>query len=156
MLSKENSERIILTGLYKCEPNEKYCNGDTDWCRNWTFRPQYRKQTDKWYMIDTYFQKSIELTDENFCEFELIFDFREVDEYRGKKEAIYDYDENDYFIESVDSGGRLFPKMFIKKGASKKKNRVLERMNNEINTLKRQLDWKIMYYNKIQSGEIKY
>lgn len=153
MLSKENAAKVIFTGLYRCKPNEKYCYGDMYWCRNWTFRPVCIVEKDEWYMIDTYANKRIELTDDNFNEFKLVFDFKDVNEYKGPKERISDYNENDYFIEAVDSGGWEFPKMFVKSGAWKNKEHVLERLNNEVTTLERQLKQTREKYEKVKKDE---
>ena len=154
MLSKENAAKVIFTGLYRCKPNEKYCYGDMYWCRNWTFRPVCIVEKDEWYMIDTYANKRIELTDGNFDEFKLIFDFKDVNEYKGPEERIRDYSENDYFIEAVDNGGWRCPKMFVKNGARKNKECVLGRLNYEVNTLEWQLKRAKEKYEKVKNEEI--
>lgn len=154
MLSKENAEKVIFTGLYRCKPSKKYCHGDMHWCRNWTFRLVCIVEKDEWYMIDTYSNKKIELTDDNFDEFKLVFDFKDVNEYKGPKERISDYNENDYFIEAVDSGGWSYPRMFVKNGARKNKEHVLERLNNEVNTLEWQLKRAKEKYEKVKNEEI--
>lgn len=151
MLSKENAEKVIFTGLYRCAPNEKYCYKDMYWCRNWTFRPVCIVEKDEWYMIDTYCNKRIELTDDNFDEFELIFDFEDVEEYCGPKERIYDYNEDDYFIERTDNGES--PMIFIVIGAQKNKARVLTRLDNEIIQLKDRLKLVKEKYEKVKKDE---
>lgn len=88
MLSKSNVEKLVMTGLYKHEPDRRY-RGSLYWdnmyhCFNWTFKVRHNKKDDKWYMVDTYFgDKYIELTDENFDEFEFLFDFEKVEKHSG-------------------------------------------------------------------------
>lgn len=89
MLSQENIKKLVMTGLYRHEPDKKYRPqlywNDLYHCYNWTFTVKHNKDTDQWYMVDTYYhEKSIELTNENFEEFEFIFDVNEVEPYSGK------------------------------------------------------------------------
>ena len=93
-------------------------------------------------MVDTYFNdKSIELTDDNFDEFDFLFDFNEVERHSG--ENIYEYDESDWWHVAIDSGGMYCGgKYFVKKGAIKSKEKVLKRIANEINRLERELERK--------------
>ena len=68
MLSKENVEKLVKTGLYKHEPDKKY-RSSLYWdnmyhCFNWTFKVKHNESKDIWYMVDTYFNdKYIELTE---------------------------------------------------------------------------------------------
>lgn len=141
-LSQENIDKIIKTGLYKHEPECRYRGSlywdDLYWCFNWTFKPD--SYDGKWYMYDTYFNnKSIELTDDNFEEFEFIFDFNDVEKHNGNN--IDEYEDDEWWRVAVDSGGYTFPKYFIKKGAKKNKDKVLERIQREINGL----EWDLKY-----------
>lgn len=158
MLSKENKEKLVLTGLYRCEPNKKY-RSQLHWdnmyhCFNWTFKVHHRESDDTWFMVDTYFNdKYIELTDENFDEFEFLFDFNEVYMHSGKN--IWEYDENDYWHVAIDSGGMCCGgKYFVKKGATKSKEKVLERIKNEILSLERQIENKKADYERVQNDEV--
>lgn len=158
MLSKENVEKIVKTGLYKHEPDRRY-RSSLYWdnlyhCFNWTFKVKHNESKDIWYMVDTYFNdKYIELTDENFDEFEFLFDFNEVDKHSGKN--IWEYDEDDYWHAAVDSGGMYCGgKYFVKKGATKSKEKVLERIEGEIRSLERQLGSKKTDYIKVQNDEV--
>lgn len=159
MLSKANVEKLVKTGLYKHEPDKKYRSSlywdDMYHCFNWTFKVSHRESDDAWFMVDTYFNdKYIELTDENFDEFEFLFDFNEVDKHTGKN--IWEYDENDYWHVAVDSGGMYCGgKYFVRKGAVKNKEKVLERLQGEINSLERQLKDKKEAYEKVKNDEIK-
>ena len=78
MLSKENEDNIIPSGLYKHEPDVKLrgtlYSSNLYHCCNWTFKPT-KMRDGTWRMRDTYWSSDgfyIELTDENFEEFELI------------------------------------------------------------------------------------
>ena len=133
-LSQENINKIIKTGLYEHKPDKKYRGeiyiDNLFWCYNWTFTPAEYKG--KWYMYDTYFKnKSIELTDANFEEFSLIFDFNNVEKHGGH--YIEEYEDGDWWRVATDSGGWYYPKYYIKKGAKKNKEKVLERIQREIN-----------------------
>lgn len=158
MLSKENADRIVLTGLYKHEPDAKYRGSlyadNLYHCFNWTFRVMHNEKYDKWYMVDTYFNdKYIELTDDNFDEFELLFDFNEVEKHSGNH--IYEYDESDWWHVAVDSGGMYCGgKYFLKKGAVKNKERVIERIESEIDGLERDLKYKKETLERVKNGEV--
>lgn len=158
MLSKENKEKLVLTGLYKCQPNKKY-RGQLYWndmyhCFNWTFKVRYLKDDDIYLMVDTYFnEKCIELTDENFDEFEFLFDFNEVHEHSGNN--IWEYNEDEYWHVAVDSRGwYLGGKYFVKNNAVKNKEKVLQRIKEEIYNLERQLKSKKADYERVQNDEV--
>lgn len=158
MLSQENINKLVMTGLYQHEPDKRY-RGCLYWdnmyhCFNWTFRVKHHKNSDKWYMVDTYFNdKSIELTDENFNEFKFIFDFNEVKEHSG--EHICEYDERDWWHVAIDSGGMYCGgKYFVRKGAVKIKERVLKRVQEEIEYFERQIEHKKREYARIVNDEV--
>lgn len=140
MLSKENIDKLCMTGLYKCEPVLEwisiYKRNTPYWCKNWTFIVNY--SDGKYFMIDTYFNDFIiELNDENFDKFEFVFDRNEVCEYNLNN--FYDYDRKDRWKIPVDSGGISYPKCFIRKGAYPNKKNVIERIENEISSLENKL-----------------
>ena len=138
MLSQENRDKLILTGLYEAEPNKKIHSWYSEpyWCFNWTFKVQYNENKDKYYMVDTYYgDKYFELIDEYFELFTLIFDFNYVEKHNGNN--IWDYDEDDIYHVAIDSGGMYCGgKYFIKKGATKNKEKVLRRLKEEIDSAK--------------------
>ena len=138
MLSQENRDKLILSGLYKTEPNKKIHGwyDNSHWCFNWTFKVQYNENKDKYYMVDTYYNdKYFELTDEYFDAFTLIFDFKNVVSHSGKN--IWDYDEEDIYHVAIDSGGMYCGgKYFVKKDVVKNKNKVLSRLQEEIDYAK--------------------
>lgn len=157
MLSEENVKKLVISGLYKHEPDKRY-RGSLYWddmyhCFNWTFRVRHNENTDNWYMVDTYFdEKSIELTDENFDEFEFVFDFNEVQKHSGKN--IYEYDENDWWHVAIDSGGTSCGgKYFVRKGATKIKDKVLNRIKEEISSLERNLEYQKNLYQRVLNDE---
>lgn len=158
MLSKGNAEKIVKSGLYKHEPDKRYRSSlywdDLYYCFNWTFMVRHIERDDTWYMVDTYFKdKYIELTDENFDEFEFLFDFNEVDKHSGWN--IEEYDKNDYWHVAVDSGGMYCGgRYFVKKGAVKNKEKVLKRIKNEIRSLERQIETKKAEYIRVQNDKV--
>ena len=158
MLSQENINKLVMTGLYKHEPDKRYIESlywnDMYHCFNWTFKVSHNEKTDEWHMVDTYFNdKYIELTDDNFDEFDFLFDFNEVERHSGKN--IYEYDESDWWHVAIDSGGMYCGgKYFIRKGATKIKEKVLKRIEDEINYLERQLKLKREDYNRVENDEI--
>ena len=158
MLSKENKNKIVLTGLYRCEPNKKYRSqlywDDMYHCFNWTFKVHHCERDDTLYMVDTYFNdKYIELTDENFDEFEFLFDFNEVEKHSGKN--IYDYDKNDWWHVATDSGGMYCGgKFYLKRNALPKKEKILNRLKEEIDYAERNLEYMKNKYQRVMNGEI--
>lgn len=159
MLSQENIEKINMRGLYKHEPDRKYSrHNDLYWCQNWTFTPKKSERDGivKYYMVDTYWSSGdglcIELNNDNISEFNLIFDFDCVKAHNGNN--IYDYNEEDYYHVAIDSGGMYCGgKYFINKDAIKNKEKVLNRLENEIESVKKDLEWKISNYEQVKSGE---
>lgn len=153
---------LCMTGLYKCQPNRKY-RGQLYWdnmfhCCNWTFTIN-EYSNGKIYMRDTYWSSGsdgvvIELTDDNFKEFELIFDFNDVKSHSGNN--IRDYEECDWWHVAVDSGGMSCGgKYFVKKDALKNKENVLRRLEYEIESLERSLQYKKQNYENVKAGVIK-
>ena len=145
MLSQENINKLCMTGIYKSSPNKFYKNTYKDpyHCRNWTFRVR-QDSFGEYCMDDTYWSlspNSISLMDSNFDKFEFLFDMKDVEEYKGKH--ITDYAEEDCWMHiPIDSGGRNFPKDFIKKGAMPIKERVLERLREELANYERLAEYK--------------
>lgn len=143
MLSQENRKKIIQTGLYKREIDRRTRTGSSEepfWCTNWTFIPRINE--DEVVMIDSYYQSyqnSIHyyIDDKNIQDFKLIFDFDDVEEV---PERLYlEYDDEDRYRVSCDSGGRRYPKHFVKKSASPSKERQLEYIDLEIDSYERKL-----------------
>lgn len=153
MLSKENYEKLDANFLYKKEPIRKDNYTDTYWCKNWTFI--VRKCDDgRAYMLDTYFKSwdshRIQVTDDNINEFEIVFDFRDVE--RISDHVVYNYEKDDLFRVATDSGGYKCGKLYwIKKGTPMSKRLLIENKKSEINSLKRQLEWAESELKKLES-----
>lgn len=158
MLSQKNIDKLVMTGLYRHEPDKRYRSSsywnDLYWCYNWTFKVRHYEKDDTWYMVDTYFNDEyIELTDENFNEFEFLFDFNEVKKHSGNH--IYEYDESDWWHVAVDSGGMYCGgKYFLKKGAVKNKERVIKRIKSEIACLECDLKYKKETLERVKNDEV--
>ena len=156
MLSQENIDKLHEKGVYRCEPVPEWLpswkRDDPYWCRNWTFR--IHRYKDKYYLHDTYWstgdEHPIELTDKIFEKLEYLFDFdtvRFVNDYSRWLE----YPEEDRWHVGLDSGG---DKYIVRRGAKKVKERVVERLEREINTLKSELASKENQLEGVLSGEI--
>lgn len=145
-LSQENINKLNSHALYKCKPSSKYRGSwyETNLfhCCNWTFK--VRQYLDGgYYMQDTYWgasgdSLSIELTDENFDEFELIADMRDLKQI--KEFEVKKYREEDVMYLAVDSGGIQYGKHFLKKDAKKNKDKILDNLDYEIDSCKRKLE----------------
>ena len=142
MLSAENRSKIIPTGLYSREIDKRTSTGASTypyWCTNWTFVP--RIYENKIILIDSYYQYSNSisyvLNDENINDFTLIFDFNDV---RKVAQTTYqEYADDDRYQVACDSGGRSYPKYFVKKTASPNKEKQLYQVDSEIESLEYQL-----------------
>ncbi|MFQ9656752.1 MAG: hypothetical protein ACLRY2_14145 [Enterococcus sp.] len=143
MLSAENRAKIIPTGLYAREIDKRTRTGastDPYWCTNWTFVPWiYENEI---ILIDSYYQSfqdsiSYVLDDKNINDFTLIFNY---DDVREVEQTTYqEYANDDRFWVACDSGGRNYPKYFVKKTASPNKERQLYQVDSEIESLEYQL-----------------
>lgn len=144
MLSVENREKIIPTGLYAREIDERTRRGgssDPYWCTNWTFVP--RISENEITLIDSYYKSyqdsiSYVIDDGNINDFKLIFDFNDVREVNPT--TYREYSEDDRFLVACDSGGRKYPKYFVKKTASPNKDLQLYLIDSEIESLEYQLE----------------
>lgn len=147
-LSQENIDKLCMTGIYRCDPVLSWIASwrrDNPYhCINWTFKIYNCPKYNKIYMRDTYWCDgglTVELTDENFDKFELLFDMNEV--HKVSPPDFWDYDEEDRWHIALDSGGFQFSKYYyVRKGAKKNKEVLLERLNRELESLKDQVKWK--------------
>ena len=156
MLSNENIEKLHMNGIYRHEPVPEwlpsYRRNDPYHGKNWTFKVV--KYEDKYYMHDTYWSTGddhpIELTDENINEFEYLFENDEV-RFMNDYAKWLEYDESDRWYCGLDSAGKRF---VVRRGASKIKELVVERLEREINTLKSDLASKQRILEGVRSGEL--
>lgn len=145
-LSEENVNKLCMTGIYQCDPVlswlEPWRKDDPYHCINWTFRVKKHDGLNKYYMYDTYWATGdglrVELTDENFDKFELLFDMNDV--RKVSPPDFYDYNEEDRWHVALDSGGYYYSKhYYVRKDAKKNKNIQLKRLSQELETLKSQV-----------------
>lgn len=149
-----------MTGLYQCEPVlewlPSYKRNDPYWCKNWTFRVYEYKG--KYYMGDTYWSigdnHPIELTDENFDKFKLVFDFEDVERFNGTYNQWLTYPDDQRWNVSIDSGGINNGRYFILKGAMPIKERVLARLKDKIGMLEGELEYKKMDLERVKEDKI--
>ncbi|MDT2613835.1 hypothetical protein [Enterococcus dongliensis] len=143
MLSAENRAKIFPTGLYAREIDKRTRTGastDPYWCTNWTFFPCISEN--RITLIDSYYQSyqdsiSYVLDDENINDFTLILNF---DDVRQVEQTTYqEYADDDRYQVACNSGGRSYPKYFVKKTASPNKEKQLYQVDSEIESLEYQL-----------------
>lgn len=159
MLSQSNIDKLHVNGIYKCEPVlnwlPSYKRDNPYWCRNWTFKVKEYKGY--YAMYDTYWSTGddhpIELTDENFDKFEYLFDLDDV-RYIHDYESWLEYPEEDRWIVPLDSGGTNHAKYIVRRGTKKVKERVIERMQRDIDYLKYELSQKERILEGIIDGSI--
>lgn len=142
MLSKHNIDNLNEDGLYKHKPDVKYrgklYEDSLYHCCNWTFS-LIKNSDGKYYMRDTYWSTGdglhIELTDENVGEFEFVFDMSKVKKISEKDVNKY---EKHYRV-GIDSGGWSYPKYFVDKESTKRKDLVIQEIDKKI----KELEWKL-------------
>lgn len=157
-LSPENTNKLHMNGIYRCEPVlewlPSYKRNNPYWCKNWTFKVS--KYGDEYYMRDTYWasgdEHPIKLTDKNFDLFEFLFDRDEVT-IKLYKDWL-EYPEKDRFVCALDSGGWSNPAYLVKKDAYKDKDKVVERIRNEISSLRYQLSLKERDLQRVLDGTV--
>ena len=162
MLSQENIDKLHMNGIYRCEPVlnwlPSYKRDTPYWCKNWTFKVQ-RSKSGKYFMYDTYWSTGdecpVELTDENFDKFEYLFDLDDI-RYINNYKDWFEYPEKDRWEVPLNSGGINYPKYVVRRNAKKIKERVVERMQQDINYLKQDLAHKERVLEGIIDGSIDY
>ena len=160
MLSQENINNLHMNGIYRCDPVLKwlpsYKRDNPYWCRNWTFR--VKERNGEYFMYDTYWSIyddcPIKLTDENFDKFEYLFDLDDVRfiDYNSWIE----YPEEDRWSVGLDSSGMSHKKYIVRRDASKIKERVVDRMQRDINYLRQDLAYKERLLENIIDGSVDY
>lgn len=160
MLSQSNIDKLHMKGIYQCEPVlswlPSYKRDNPYWCKNWTFKVRLRDG--KYYMYDTYWstgdEHPVELTDENFEQFHYLFDLDDI-MYVNYSRWI-EYPPDDRWCVGLDSGGNTMKTYVVRKGAKKIKEKVIERLQREIDYLKSELASKERQLEGVISGEIDY
>jgi len=161
VLSQENINKLHMNSIYRCEPVlswlPSYKRDNPYWCKNWTFK--VREYKGKYSMYDTYWSTGddypVELTDENFDKFEYLFDLDDV-RYINSYENWLEYPDEDKWRVALDSGGMSYPKYVVRRDAKKVKERVVERMQRDIEYLKSDLSQKERLLAGIIDGSIDY
>lgn len=161
MLSQENINKLHMNGIYRSDPVlnwlPSYKRDDPYWCKNWTFK--VHKNGNNYYMYDTYWSTGdeypVKLTDENFDKFEFLFDLDDI-RYVNEYEDWLEYPDEDRWRVALDSGGLSYAKYVVRRGAKKVKERVIERMERDINYIKQDLAHKERVLEGVISGDIDY
>ena len=145
MISEEKRKMINPKGLYSHQVVDSWVYGDDKyWCRNWTFKPHIFEDG-RVFMYDSYFDdwgSSKEVTDENFEEWEFIFDFnnvRPISYYEAQK-----YDEDDLYRNiATNSGGYTCSDcIWVKKNAKQNIDKRIELAEKELNSAKNEVEWR--------------
>jgi len=150
MLSKENIDKLIPTGIYSII--ERPVNAET-WCRNWTF--QFKEYDGKYFMVDTYWGSGsqsfrIELTDENFLNFKFEMDFNKVNQVNI--ELYYEYADDAKFNIATDSGGWRYSKYYVLKDRKPSRYKKKTILQDEIRSLESSLQYKLDTLIKIDTN----
>lgn len=160
MLSQSNIDKLHMKGIYQCEPIlswlPSYKRDNPYWCKNWTFKVRLRDG--KYYMYDTYWtgdDHPVELTDENFEQFHYLFDLDDI-MYVNEYSRWIEYPPEDRWCVGLDSGGNTMKKYVVRKGAKKIKEKVIERLQRDIDYLKSELASKERRLEGVINGEIDY
>lgn len=138
---------VCMTGIYKCNNPKKYYYDPKDkeytflyHCRNWTFTIG---KIDEYYiyLYDTYFgDKCIFTTlDEFDNDFELAVDLSEFHKVDIKTD-LREYDKEDICIVPDCSAGIMNPSKYIRNGAVKDFDRVIELLDSEISMTENELE----------------
>lgn len=155
MLSVENIEKLKMNGLYKCKPKPEY---RSSWhkdnlyhCCNWTFQVLINNEG-VYFMRDTYWSGGdsvhIPLIDENFHEFEFIYEMDKVRKIHSDDAKHYEK----YYRVAIDSGGVSYPKYFVDLDAEKSRDLVLKDIDDEINSMERDLKYLVEKRENIANG----
>lgn len=145
MISEENRKKINPRGLYKHEVVNSWVYGsDKYWCRNWTFYPHFFDDG-RVYMYDTYFDdwdSAKEVTDENFNEWEFVFDRDKVS--RISYEQSLEYDEKDLYrnIANNSGGYTCYSNIWVNKDAKKNIDKQIEQAQYKLNSAKKEVEWR--------------
>lgn len=145
-----------MNGLYCHKPERKYSrHDDLYWCQNWTFKPYV--YSNRLYMRDTYWigdGLTIEVTENNIDEFELLFNFDDVRQVKVNNIWEFGEENKDWWVVAVDSGGIYCPKQYIRIGTTRNKEMVINRKKEEIKDLQRQINNIENEIELIEAGEI--
>lgn len=142
-------ENICMTGLYRCRYPKKYYNVKFDpeynflfHCRNWTFTIHNIDDEGIIHLFDTYFgEGKLEVNEEDLNnDFELLLDYSLYDKVNSMVD-LKDYDPRDYKIVSDNSGGFSSKSKYLRKGAIKSYKRMLQNVDEEIESTKNHLEY---------------
>ena len=133
MISKENAEKFIKTGIYA---KKRFESG---WCINATFIPHFYPEKNLLYMRDSYWSsgesRSFEVTDDTIGDWSLIIDTEKWSKTHSS--ACWDYNKEDYIYLATDSGGWSYAHYFLKNGATPNIDKQIYRVKSELESSKR-------------------
>lgn len=146
-LSKENREKINPRGLYKHKVEKQWLPSyydDVYWCHNWTFYPHFFDDG-RVFMYDSYYDdwdSAKEVTDDNFEEWEFIFDIDKVS--RISYESSLEYDEQDLYknIANNSGGYSCYSNIWVNKSAKKNIDKQIKQAEYRLNEAKSTVEWR--------------
>ena len=140
---------ICKTGIYRCVAPRKYYSDTKDpeyrflyHCRNWTFTVHEVDDEGIIHLLDTYFgNKELKVNKEELQrDFELAVDLKEFHKV-SRSTNILEYRLSDVRQVADCSAGVMKPSKYIRNGAKRDINRMIELINSEMEITERQLQW---------------
>ena len=138
---------ICLTGIYRCNNPKKYYHDTNDkeysflyHCRNWTFTVG-KVDENYIYLYDTYFgDKCVYTKIEDFeNDFELVVDLSKFHKV-SRNTNLSEYMNEDICQVADCSAGIMNPSKYIRNGAVKDFDRVIELLDSEIGMTENELE----------------
>lgn len=139
---------ICKTGIYKCREPRKYYSNNKDpeyqflyHCRNWTFTVHGVDNEGIIHLLDTYFgDKELEVNESELQkDFELAVDLKEFHKV-NRSTNLLEYRLSDARQVADCSAGVMNPSKYIRNGAKRDINRMIELIDSEIKSTERQLE----------------
>lgn len=138
---------ICKTGIYRCGDPRKYYSDSKDpeyrflyHCRNWTFTVHEVDDEGIIHLLDTYFgDKELKVNKEELQrDFELAVDLKEFHKV-SRSTNLLEYRLSDVRHVADCSAGVMNPSKYIRNGAKRDINRMIELIDSEMKSTERQL-----------------
>lgn len=139
---------VCFTGIYRCKDPKKYYDNTKDpeyrflyHCRNWTFTVHGVDNEGIIHLLDTYFgDKELEVNEEEFQkDFELAVDLKEFHKV-DRSTNILEYRCCDVRQVVDCSAGIMNPSKYVRNGAKKDIDIMIQFIDSEIKSTERQLE----------------
>lgn len=139
---------VCFCGIYKCKEPKQYYNDTKDpeykfmyHCRNWTFTVHKVDHEGIIHLLDTYFgDKELEVNQEEFQkDFELEVDLKQFHKV-DRSTNLTEYRRCDVRLVADCSAGVMNPSKYIRNGAKKDIDKMIQFVDMEIKSTERQLE----------------